>query len=140
MRQLFFTVFIVFGVTFNLLAQSNEPILKVLPDTVRMGEIQLSDLSEESGKVQIEVYNEGKRPLILNEVTGCCGTNIKEKPNAPILPGKKGTIKVEFRIEPRPQVISRTVTIKSNASNLKVVKVPIVGLVIQDKQANEIVL
>jgi len=123
-----------------LVAQNKGVIISTKPDTVKLGEININNLSDENGKVQIIVLNTGNQPLILNEVTGCCGTNIKEWPKAPILPGKSGVIKVEFRIEPRPQIISRTVTIKSNASNFKVLKVPIEGLVIEDKKANEIKL
>lgn len=140
MIKKYFAILLLVSVTLSSLAQNKGAIVSVKPDTVRLGEIQLSDLSDDNGKVQITVVNDGKQPLILNEVTGCCGTNIKEWPKAPILPGKTGVIKVEFRIEPRLQVISRTVTIKSNATNSKVVKVPIEGLVIEDKKANEIKL
>ena len=115
-------------------------IIVVKPDTVNIGEITLMELNPNHGKVQITVSNSGNQPLILNEVTGCCGTNIMEWPKAPILPGKSGVIKVEFRIEPRLQVISRTVTIKSNATNNKVVKVPITGVIIEEKAKNEIKL
>ena len=123
-----------------LFAQNKGVIITIKPDTLKLGEIKLNDLTDENGKVQIVVMNIGTQPLILNEVTGCCGTNIKEWPKAPILPNKSGIIKVEFRIEPRPQMISRTVTIKSNASNSKVVKVPIEGMVIASKAKNEIEL
>jgi len=139
MRHLF-SVLLIISLSFKLMAQSNGPIISVLPYTVNVGEIHLSELNANHGKVLVEVLNTGKQPLILTEVTGCCGTTVKEKPNAPILPGKKGVIKVEFRIDARPQVISRSVTIKSNAVNIKQIKVPIVGVVIADKQSNEIVL
>lgn len=123
-----------------LLAQNKGAIITTKPDTVKLGEIKLNDLTDENGKVQIVVMNDGTLPLILNEVTGCCGTNIKEWTKAPILPNKSGIIKVEFRIEPRPQMISRTVTIKSNATNSRVLKVPIEGMVIASKAKNEIEL
>jgi hypothetical protein len=116
------------------------PYLVAVPDTVNLGEILLNDLSDEHGKVQITIKNEGSKPLILNKVEGCCGTNIKEWTKAPILPGKSGTIRVEFRTEPRPQRISRTVTIYSNAPNAKPLKVPIEGVVIEGKHKNEITL
>ena len=140
MKRIIPTLFLILSAVFSLSAQNKGAFITTKPDTVKLGEIGLNDLSNENGKVQITVLNTGNVPLILNEVTGCCGTNIKEWPKAPILPGKSGLIKVEFRIEPRPQAISRTVTIKSNASNTKVLKVPIEGLVIESTGKNEIKL
>jgi hypothetical protein len=140
MKRVSLTLFLFLAATVSISAQNKGAIITTKPDTVKLGEIGLNDLSDDNGKVKITVFNTGTQPLILNEVTGCCGTNIKEWPKAPILPGKSGLIKVEFRIEPRPQVISRIVTIKSNASNSKILKVPIAGLVIEEKKSNEIKL
>lgn len=140
MKRFLFILSSLIIINSTLFAQNKGAIITTKPDTVKLGEIKLNDLTDENGKVQIVVLNTGTQPLILNEVTGCCGTNIKEWPKAPILPNKSGIIKVEFRIEPRPQMISRTVTIKSNASNSKVVKVPIEGIVIASKAKNEIEL
>lgn len=140
MKRLFLLATFLIAATLSISAQNKGSFITTKPDTVKLGEIGLNDLSDDNGKVQINVINTGNQPLILNEVTGCCGTNIKEWPKAPILPGKSGLIKVEFRIEPRPQVISRTVTIKSNATNSKVVKVPITGTVVESKAKNEITL
>jgi hypothetical protein len=116
------------------------PVIATVPDTVRLGEIFLGELNDESGKVRLDVVNSGSQPLILTKVTGCCGTNIKSWPKAPILPNQKGTIEVYFRIENRPQRISRTVTIESNAANSPVVKVPIIGVVVERKAKNELTL
>lgn len=139
MKKIFVTgIFLLF--TLFVFSQNSGALLALKPDTVKLGEIALNELDQSNGKVQIVVFNEGNKPLILNEVSGCCGTNIMEWPKAPILPGKSGIIKVEFRIEPKPQLISRTVTIKSNSSKQTVVKVPIVGLVYQPKSKDEITL
>jgi hypothetical protein len=140
MKRIIPSLLLFLSIAFSISAQNKGAFITLKPDTVKLGEIGLNDLSDENGKVQISVLNTGNAPLILNEVTGCCGTNIKEWPKAPILPGKSGLIKVEFRIEPRPQAISRSVTIKSNASNSKVIKVPIEGLVIELSGKNEIKL
>lgn len=115
-------------------------IIKVSADTINLGEIYLDDLSTEHGIILINLGNSGSKPLLIRNVTGCCGTNIKSWPKAPILPGKQSEIRVEFRIEPKPQRISRTVTIESNASGRSIVKLSIVGIVMQRKQANELVL
>ncbi|NOU16578.1 MAG: DUF1573 domain-containing protein [Bacteroidales bacterium] len=138
MKRTFFSLFLFIAATLSVSAQNKGAFITTKPDTVKMGEIGLNDLSDENGKIQISVINTGNQPLILNEVAGCCGTNIKEWPKAPILPGKSGLIKVEFRIEPRPQVISRSVTIKSNATNSKIIKIPIEGVIIKSTDKNEI--
>ena len=140
MKRLFLFFVLIVGAELSISAQNSGVFITIKPDTVRLGEIGLNDLSIENGKVHITVLNTGNLPLILNEVTGCCGTDVKEWPKAPILPGKSALIKVEFRIEPRPQVISRTVTIKSNATNSNVVKVHIEGVIIESKAKNEITL
>lgn len=140
MKQTFFSLILFIAAALSVSAQNKGAFITAKPDTIKMGEIGLNDLSDENGKIQISVINTGNQPLILNEVTGCCGTNVKEWPKAPILPGKSGLIKVEFRIEPRPQVISRTVTIKSNATNAKIIKIPIEGVVIESTAKNEIKL
>lgn len=115
------------------------PIILV-SDTISLGEIFVNDLSDEHGKINVKITNIGNKPLILKNVTGCCGTNVKSWPKAPILPGKDAMILVEFRTEPRPQKISRTITVESNASNNKVVKVAITGVVIEKRGTNEISL
>jgi hypothetical protein len=140
MNRIFLFIALLVASTVSTSAQNKGAFITAKPDTVKLGEIGLNELSDENGKVQITVLNTGTLPLILNEVTGCCGTNIKEWPKAPILPGKSALIRVEFRIEPRPQVISRTVTIKSNATNSKMIKVPIEGVVVASAEKNEIKL
>ncbi len=66
-------------------------------------------------KLDIKFINEGNEPLILSNVRACCGTRVHEWPRQPIMPGKEGTIKIEFRLAPNAQRISRTVTVTSNA-------------------------
>jgi hypothetical protein len=123
----------------STVALKEGPVISV-PDTINLGEIDVNSLSDDFGKIQIKVSNTGTKPLILKNVTGCCGTNIKTWPKAPILPQKEGVISVEFRTEFRPQRISRTVTIESNSSVNKLIKIAIVGVVIEKKEKNEITL
>jgi len=133
---LFFPILLI-AQTGKGVAKNDGPLISV-PDTISLGEIFVNELNDEHGKVQVKVSNVGNKPLILKNVTGCCGTNIKAWPKAPILPGKDALIYVEFRTEPRPQGISRTITIESNAVNSKVVKVSIAGVVIEKRSSNEI--
>lgn len=116
------------------------PIIKAQADTVNLGEIFIDVLTLEHGRIQIKVANNGNQPLIMQKVSGCCGTNIKQWTKAPILPGKEGNIDVEFRIEPKPQIISRTVTVESNAANERSKKIHIRGIVAERRASNELVL
>lgn len=112
--------------------------IRLDPTEVKLGNIPLDKLSDDNGKVVIKVVNDGTSPLILNKVEGCCGTEIKDYTKAPILPGKEGSIKVYFRIEPKPQTISRVVTVHCNAVNAKEIKCPITGSVVMPKPAGRI--
>ncbi len=119
-------------------ASAKAPQIQVTPDTIRMGEIQIKELNENTGSVAFTVHNTGDAPLILQKVTGCCGTDIKDYPKGPILPGKTGEIKVFFRVEPKPQAISRTVTILSNDPKRRETQHKIFGTVIKDREKNRL--
>lgn len=132
---------ILFGSSSIAQAQApSGPIIKAQADTVNLGEIFIDELTLEHGRIQIKVANNGNQPLIMQKVSGCCGTNIKQWTKAPILPGKEGNIDVEFRIEPKPQIISRTVTVESNAANERSKKIHIRGIVAERRASNELVL
>lgn len=139
--------FVLFSATLNgqnLLIQSASNAkgnhYRVISDTLLLGELYLDELCEDHGKITLNIQNTSSKPLIIRNVTSCCGTNIKSWPKAPVLPGKSSELKVEFRIEPKPQKISRTVTIESNAVGLPLLKLHIVGIVMQRRAANELVL
>ena len=114
--------------------------LRVDPDRVQLGEIEVGKLTDAHGSILLKLYNEGVAPLILQSVAGCCGTEIKDYTRQPILPGKSGQISVYFRIEPKLQTISRVVTIKSNALNAPETKVHISGSVVKNHEKGRIVL
>lgn len=143
MKRVVFGVTIIFSLLFSTIASAQEKKAKgaqirLDPTEVRLGDIPLDKLSDSSGKIVIKVVNDGTTPLILNKVEGCCGTEIKDYTKAPILPGKEGSIKVYFRIEPKPQTISRVVTVHSNAANAKELKCAISGSVVLPKPAGRI--
>lgn len=79
------------------------------------GKIDIEDIPE--AKLDIRFTNTGNQPLVISNVRGCCGTRIVDWPKEPILPGKKGIVKVEFEILPKVQTINRTVTVMSNSLN-----------------------
>ena len=124
--------------TTTLFAEKKEATLRVEPGEVNLGEIEVRKIDDATGRVKIQVFNDGTVPLILQKVSGCCGTDIKDYTRAPILPGKEGEIQVYFRVEPKLQTISRTVTIISNDPKQKELKVPITGTVIKNKEQGRV--
>ena len=67
--------------------------------------------------------NVGDKPLLIKNVQSSCGCTIPKKPDEPILPGKKGEIKVSYDTK-RPGGFAKTITIFSNAKNpRKVIKI-----------------
>ncbi|HML58392.1 MAG TPA: DUF1573 domain-containing protein [Ferruginibacter sp.] len=59
--------------------------------------------------------NIGTTPLIISNATATCGCTIPEKPEAPVMPGETGTIRVKFNSTGRPGRTHKEVTVVSNA-------------------------
>ncbi len=101
-------------VSTGLFAQSTPKGAKITFAEPRhdMGTINVADI--ELTNLEVKFTNDGDQPLIISSVKGCCGTRIVDYPAAPILPGKEGIIKVQFKLPDHEHKISRTVTIVSN--------------------------
>lgn len=113
MKNLLLILILSFTVVFSAHAQSGKsPVLKFTYDQHDLGTIFIDNITET--KLDIEFSNTGEAPLLLSAVRACCGTRVVSWPRDPIMPGQKGTIKVEFRLPPRVHRISRTVTVTSN--------------------------
>lgn len=69
----------------------------------------------DSGIRVFEFTNTGDAPLIITNVLSTCGCTVPTKPDAPILPGKKGKIEVKYNMTTGP--IRKTITVESNATN-----------------------
>ena len=67
--------------------------------------------------------NTGKKPLVLYNVTAACSCTKVEFSNAPVMPGKTGTIKVIFSATKPDDVGARTkrITVDSNAKSDRVI-------------------
>ena len=88
------------------------PELKWALERYDYGTVYLDDMPET--KMDIKFTNDGNEPLVLSNVRACCGTRVHNWPRQPIMPGEEGIIQIEFRLAPRAQRISRTVTVTSN--------------------------
>lgn len=88
------------------------PIIKFEKLVHDFGELTSGDKAE----TNFVFTNTGKAPLILSNVRSSCGCTVPTWTKEPILPGKKGTIKVVYdsnRIGP----INKQITVESNSSN-----------------------
>ncbi|HLO58070.1 MAG TPA: DUF1573 domain-containing protein [Bacteroidales bacterium] len=70
---------------------------------------------------EFKFTNDGKVPLIINDVKSSCGCTVPSWPHEPVLPGKSATVKVTFNPENQSGAIGKTVKIISNASVQQVV-------------------
>lgn len=113
-KTIFVATIILFGLFSSLSVMAAGPELKFSPERLDYGTVYTDAMPDTS--VDIEFENTGDAPLILSGVRACCGTRVVSWPREPIRPGEKGTIKIEFRLAPRAQRISRTVTVTSNDS------------------------
>jgi hypothetical protein len=115
-RAIIFFCVLVFGTTM-LMGQAAGPKFTYSKDVIDLGTLYADEL--DLTKIDIEFSNQGNQPLVVSQVRGCCGTRVTKWTTEPVNPEGKGTISIEFRLAPRAQNISRTVTATSNdpASN-----------------------
>ncbi len=91
---------------------------------------------EDSGLRVFEFKNIGDSPLVIYDVKSSCGCTVPTKPKEPIMPGKTGTIEVQYNMNPGP--ISKTITVQSNAVNKDsgIIQLRIKGNVIVKEEIN----
>lgn len=95
-----------------LTAQVAGPKFVYAKEVIDLGTLYTENLDLTT--IEIEFVNEGNQPLVVSQVRGCCGTRVTKWTTEPINPEGKGSIHIEFRLAPRAQNISRTVTATSN--------------------------
>ncbi|MFA5329618.1 MAG: DUF1573 domain-containing protein [Prolixibacteraceae bacterium] len=71
--------------------------------------------------VDFKFKNDGKSPLILNNVQASCGCTTPEWTRQPVAPGASGVIKVSYDPRNRPGSFNKTIRVSSNAENANVV-------------------
>src|SRR5512145_3056739 len=105
---------IVLVLTASLLrGQNNSALITFIEKEHNFGTIKEDDgISSHD----FQFKNEGKTPLLINEVKASCGCTVPEWPREPILPGKSGFIKVNFDPKKQSGAFSKTVQVLSNAS------------------------
>lgn len=62
--------------------------------------------------------NVGDAPLVIHQATASCGCTVPEYTQEPIMPGKKGTVKVTYNGTGRlPGHFRKSITLRTNAKN-----------------------
>jgi hypothetical protein len=114
--------------------QSGKPVIN-FPEK----EFHFGTLKTTAGVVSHDFVfsNTGKIPLIINEVKASCGCTVPEWPREPVLPGKKGIIKVTFDPEKQSGSFTKTIQVSSNA-DVPLVTLLINGVVIPADQVDEV--
>jgi hypothetical protein len=122
---------LLFAVAVNSKAQSQDSTLVIkFEKTVHdYGTIEQGS----DGSFEFKFTNEGKTPLILNNVRSSCGCTVPSWTREPIQPGSGGSIKVVYNTASIGS-FSKSVTVNSNAVNSSVL-LQIKGNVVQ-KSAN----
>lgn len=76
------------------------------------------DFSEDSPKVTCEFTftNTGDAPLVIFQAVTSCGCTVPQYPTEPILPGKKGTIKIVYDGTGKlPGKFKKSITLRTNS-------------------------
>jgi hypothetical protein len=93
---------------------SNAQEFKFEKEIINYGKIPKGD----NGERTFVFTNIGDKPLIINNIRSSCGCTVPKKPEGPIMPGKKGEIKVSYDTK-RLGGFAKAITIFSNAKNSK---------------------
>src|SRR5574344_414608 len=102
MKKIISLLSIILVCNFALLAQTapknnsgksntKAPVIQFEKKIHDFGQINQGD----NGLCEFVFKNTGKEPLIITNVRSSCGCTVPEKPNEPILPGKKPEMKVK---------------------------------------------
>ena len=112
------TIFIVLFLGLVCFSSSAQEF-KFEKETINYGKI----LKGSDGVRTFVFTNVGDQPLVINNIKSTCGCTVPKKPEQPIMPGKKGEIKVSYDTK-RPGGFSKAITIFSNAKSArKMVKI-----------------
>ena len=82
-------------------------------------------------EARFEVENTGRYPLVFGEIKGSCSCTVAEKPEAPILPGKKGEIKaiVDTSKLDSGKEFEKEIEVMANTVPKNIVKLKIIGTI-----------
>lgn len=86
------------------------PMFEFESEVIDYGDVAVNS----DGNRVFKFKNVGKSPLIITQVKASCGCTVPSKPEAPVMPGETGEIKVRYATN-RVGPFSKSITITSNA-------------------------
>ena len=90
----------------------NEAKIKFDKLTYHFGKFSVNNSVQEAS---FNFTNEGKSPLVINQVVTSCGCTVATYTKKPIAPGASGTIKVKYDGKGRfPSHIKKMITVRTN--------------------------
>lgn len=95
MKKILFLLLVLLGMTYMSSAQSAaaaDKMIKMDKEKYELGKIPVN----EPMTFYMEFTNISNKPIVVENVMAGCGCTVPEKPAAPVLPGKKGKIKVGY--------------------------------------------
>lgn len=118
MKKSFLLLLLTVIVSFSLSAQQKEPVI-----TFKTLKHDFGNITQEKGpvKVSFDFTNTGGKPIIISDIKASCGCTTPEWSRQPIVPGATGNVVVSYDPRNRPGYFSKSITVKSNASNNTVV-------------------
>ena len=131
-RILFISIMLVSSVVFNS-CKTDQSELEIGQKT-SMKITKVFDAGErikgEKIYAEFQVENTGRYPLVFGEIKGSCSCTVAEKPEAPILPGRKGVIKAVVDTEKFDSgyQLNKMVTVMANTVP-NVVRLRIIGTI-----------
>jgi hypothetical protein len=125
-----FAVMLAAGVS----GQAGKPLLNFTEKEVNLGTI-----SELNGTVSHSFHftNDGKIPLIIHEAKGSCGCIVADWPREPILPGRGGSVTVQFNPKQQSGAFTKIIQVNSNAAEPSV-KLIVRGVVIPGQVVSDV--
>ena len=112
--------------TFPLTAQNSGPQIEFDSTIIDYGIVENSS----DGKRVFTFVNNGDKALIIKKVASSCGCTIPKKPEAPIAPGERGEIVVEYDTKNRKGPFRKTITVTTNITENPIVALKIKGEVL----------
>jgi hypothetical protein len=137
MRKVFLTITLLAFLAGNLFTQTQQKNGKVtfVTESHDFGSIRESD----NAVFVFDFINTGTDPVILKDVKASCRCTTINWPENPIVPGKKGSIKVTYHTANRPGNFEKTITVIYNGNPgsqvLKIKGMVIPKLYIYSKEA-----
>jgi len=132
-RLLFISIMLISAIVFNS-CKTDQAELEIGQKT-SMKITKVFDAGErikgEKIYAEFKVENTGRYPLVFGEIKGSCSCTVAEKPEAPILPGRKGVIKAVVDTEKFDSgyQLNKIVTVMANTVPDNIVKLRIIGTI-----------